>query len=115
MGVPRRELPLYRGESSWQSDPVIASFRSGGEVRFETRIDEKYGDRGSSRRGRVAEMNAPIITAGNVLGSMKRRRFWACFGVALGGPHTGLMIAPARREFVNIVAGVPVAPPTRID
>lgn len=60
-------------------------------------------------------MNAPIITAGNVLGSMKRRRFWARFGVALGDPHTGLMIAPARREFVNTVAGVPTAPPTRID
>lgn len=51
-------------------------------------------------------MNASIITAGNVLGSMKRRRFWTRFGVALGDPHTGLMIAVAvRREFVNTVTG----------
>lgn len=55
----------------------------------------------------MAEMNASIITAGNVLGSMKRRRFWTRSGVALGEPHTGLMIAAARREFVNTVARCP--------
>lgn len=45
-----------------------------GEISVDTIIDEK--DREKDRpEGRVAKMNAPIIMAGNVLGSMKRRRF----------------------------------------